>query len=488
MHAQRVLSTLAVTASLLVLAAVPAGATALAPFIDLQEAGLTLASDGVGLIHLGTGSETLTVDVGGPVRFALLYWAGRERPCTETSPGSGDCTGFSQPFEDQRMVFDGHPLTGTVIGTETQPASGGGPILDIGYFADVTSIVASRGTGLQSFGLADGDTASNLWRLDGAGLLVAYTDPGDPTVYRVQVFDGLDFAFGEDPTPGDPRVTAPVVCAHGLNHQFRHGDLVIFAGDCTADRPDLIDITNNTSLVDQMTSNAGSMFDVLSSTIDIPADVDSTTVHASSTPAGSFPDSLLLELVALRVPQNDTAPPTCPLTAKRSGPPTQIDVTFRDTDTGLGELVLTESVNADVSIPPFTVGTTDPVVVTATKIDQSKGSRVAFRVVDQAGNVALCDPILTLAVRETGKPVTQTLSDIPREESAVTVTNGSPGVRHLEVVVNGRKFNIGGLKDGAETTLDVSSAMTDGTNTIVLRATGKPGGSAEVLVWDGVSP
>src|SRR6185436_5876303 len=66
-----------------------AQATHLAPFIDLQEKGLTLAGDGKGLMGWGGVPRTLTVNVQGPVRFALLYWAGRERPCVETPSGSG---------------------------------------------------------------------------------------------------------------------------------------------------------------------------------------------------------------------------------------------------------------------------------------------------------------------------------------------------------------------------------------------------------------
>src|SRR5687768_4831195 len=93
-----------------------ASATHLEPFIDLQEKGLTLAGDGEGLMGWGGGPRDLTVTVGGPVRFALLYWAGRERPCVETpAPGSGDCSGVAQPFKDQELVFDGASITGTII-------------------------------------------------------------------------------------------------------------------------------------------------------------------------------------------------------------------------------------------------------------------------------------------------------------------------------------------------------------------------------------
>ena len=88
----------------------------------------------------------LTVNVGGTVRFALLYWAGRAAAVRPDASGTCTCP-FAEPYRDQEMVFNGTPFTGTIIGDETQPVSGGGPIHNIGYFADVTSIVGARGHG-----------------------------------------------------------------------------------------------------------------------------------------------------------------------------------------------------------------------------------------------------------------------------------------------------------------------------------------------------
>ena len=146
--------TLTILALLLAFSAA-ANATHLAPFIDLQEQGLSMSHDGKGLWSWGGGPVNLTVNIAGPVRFALLYWAGRERPCT--LDGSGTNCPYTQPYKDQVMNFNGTPLTGTVIGDETQPVSAGGPILNIGYYADVTGIVSAAGTGSQTFTFSDGD-------------------------------------------------------------------------------------------------------------------------------------------------------------------------------------------------------------------------------------------------------------------------------------------------------------------------------------------
>lgn len=463
-----------------------ANATPLEPFVDLQERGLTLTHDGEGLRDWGGGPRNLTVNVGGNVRFAFLYWAGRDRPCAETAPGSGVCVTGPEPFKDQEMVFNGSAVTGTRVGHESQPVSGGGPILNIGYFADVTSIVQAAGPGVHNFSFADGNPASNLWKVNGVGLVVGYTDAANPNIYRVIIWDGLDFAWGPDPTPGETRVTTPVTINHGAAPVARTADLLLLMGDGTADRPDRVDISNNPSSFNALNGSDGMEWDTDTMPINIPANVGTTTVHVVSEPVNANPDSLLWEVVAIRVAQIDTTPPTCPLTVN-PGPPTQVSVTVSDADSGLAEILVTISENADTVVPPFTVGTTDPVVVTATKIDQSQRARVEMRVTDVAGNVAICDPILTLVVRDGNTTALDTHNDVPRAEDKVTITNGAPGLKNLEINVNGQKFKVTGLADGEERTLDISSAMHDGDNSVSLKGHGPKGSSAQVMIWDGNS-
>jgi hypothetical protein len=423
------------------------------------------------------------------VRFALLYWAGRERPCVETpAAGSGDCSGVTEPFKDQELIFDGTSITGTIIGTETQPVSAGGPILNIGYFADVTSLVSAKGAGTHAFTLSDGNLANNLWRLDGITLLVAFTTPGDNNVYRVLVGDGLDFAWGPDPTPGETRVTTPYTFNHGINLSPRTAELWLGMGDGTADRPDHVTISNNATQFNIFDSTNGTQWDTEKLTIDIPAGVGTTTVQAVSAPNPQNPDSLLWEVAALRVRQFDSAPAQCPITLNDPGPPARVEVTIKDTGTGLAEILVTKSENADTIVPPFTVGTKDPVVLSTTKIDNTQKSRVEARVTDLAGNVRLCDPILLLLVRDKSESASLSAgSDVPRAEDKVTITNGAPGLRKIDIVVNGQTFKVNGLKDGEEVTVDISSAMVDGdANKVDFQVKGKPGSFANVMIWDGV--
>jgi hypothetical protein len=188
------------------------------------------------------------------------------------------------------------------------------------------------------------------------------------------------------------------------------------------------------------------------------------------------------------VRQLDASPAQCPITLNDPGPPARVEVTIKDVGTGLAEVLVTKSENADTVVPPFTVGTNDPVVLSTTKIDQTQKARVEARVTDLAGNVKVCDPILLLLIRDKNQSALAAMPDVPRAEDHVTVTNGAPGVATFEIQVNGQKFKISGLKDHEERTIDVSSAMVGGdANRIEIKVTGKPGGWANVMIWDGVS-
>jgi len=460
-----------------------ANATHLAPFIDLQEQGLTTSHDGKGLWNWAGGPVNLTVNINGPVRFALLYWAGRERPCT--LDGSGTNCPFTQPYKDQQLNFNGNPITGTVIGTETQPVSGGGPILNVGYYADVTGIVSAAGTGSKTFTLSDGDNTNNFWRFDGAALLVAYKDNANGAYYRVLVQDGLDFAYGDDPTAGENRTTNPVVFNHGINFSNRTADLLLFAGDGDADRPDNTTISNNPTLFNILNSVQGPEYNTISTPISIPSGVGTTTVQMNSAPAGQNPDSLLWELAALRVQQFDFAGSTCPAQVI-AGPPTQLVVTVSDIDTGIASIVVTQSDNADTPVPPFTVGTTDPVTITATKINQSQPAHVTIQVTDLAGNLVTCDPIITLVQRTVNGDPQVTKARVGQSEDKALIMNGTPGLRKIIVMVNGVQFAANGLKNGENRTIDISSALHPGANNrVIVKGHGPKDSTAMVVVSDG---
>jgi hypothetical protein len=287
--------------------AVSVHATALQVALDVQGQGLAVSEGGVGTQGMGSGSRSFNVNIGGTVQAALLYWAGRDRPCPQSG---GACVIPFQPYKDQVIKLDGVPITGTVIGTEGQPVSASGPINNIGYLADVTSLVQAKGTGLQTFTVQDGNTASNLFRWNGVGLVVIYTDAADAGTYRIILFDGLDFAYGADPTPGATQVTDPITFNHGSDVAARVARLHIFAGDAELGRPDRIDISNNASVVNGLDASSGVLWDSDDLVVNIPAGVSSTTAQLFSAPANMNPDSMLWTAGVLRLPVPVAPPPT----------------------------------------------------------------------------------------------------------------------------------------------------------------------------------
>lgn len=287
-------------------------ATPLRPAFDLQGPGLSLAVAGAGL--LGGRSRRLIVNVGGPVELALLYWAGRDRPCPQEE---GICVvPGTAPYKDQVLFFDGAPVTGTLTGSEAQPDTSVGPINNLGYFADVTDRVQARGTGRLAFAVSDADAASNLADLDGVGLLVVYTNPAKPAPARVIVQHGLDFAYGEDRTRGETEITQAVTFNHGAAHASRRrGEVVVFVGDAESPGPyhlgpERIDVSRNPSFVDRLDASSGAAWDADRLAVDVPAGAGATTVQIFSEPVGLNPDSLLWVAAAFWVPL--PVPAGCP--------------------------------------------------------------------------------------------------------------------------------------------------------------------------------
>lgn len=101
----------------------------------------------------------------------------------------------------------------------------------------------------------------------------------------------------------------------------------------------------------------------------------------------------------------DSTPPACVLTNTILGPPKQILVSVQDAESGLASIVVNSKTNATVTWPTFTSGTTSTIIVTGTKIDQTKSSFVSITVTDTAGLATTCDPVVP-AVKTTHKAVT----------------------------------------------------------------------------------
>ena len=86
-----------------------------------------------------------------------------------------------------------------------------------------------------------------------------------------------------------------------------------------------------------------------------------------------------------QVPQ-DTQDPQVTLTNEDPGPPIILEITAQDSQSGIETIEAIETINADVQIPAFTVGTTDPVKITASQENAQLDFSVAIEVVDRVGN------------------------------------------------------------------------------------------------------
>ena len=87
----------------------------------------------------------------------------------------------------------------------------------------------------------------------------------------------------------------------------------------------------------------------------------------------------------------DVTLPTCTITGVFPGPPKTMNVNVQDVGSGIQAINVVTIVNGTISTNPSPIppGTT-PVVVTATKTDQSQPTSFSFNATDVAGNVKLC--------------------------------------------------------------------------------------------------
>lgn len=84
--------------------------------------------------------------------------------------------------------------------------------------------------------------------------------------------------------------------------------------------------------------------------------------------------------------QQDTQAPQLYLTEMDQGPPTHLEITAQDQDSGILAINIIEDINADVQIPAFTVGTKNPVLITADQINENLQFTVEIEVSDRNGN------------------------------------------------------------------------------------------------------
>jgi hypothetical protein len=170
----------------------------------------------------------------------------------------------------------------------------------------------------------------------------------------------------------------------------------------------------------------------------------------------------------------------------RIGPPAQADVVIQNAVDGISSISLAKAVNSTVAGLPkfFSPPNKSPILLTATKIDQTKPAQFAFSVCTPDECCCELDPIFTVLKLSTGRWVRQTFADVPKAEHFLTVTDGNPGLARLHIWVNSKHAATLRLKDNETQNIDLAAVMTEQKNTISLVGMGELGASAAVNIVD----
>ncbi len=157
---------------------------------------------------------------------------------------------------------------------------------------------------------------------------------------------------------------------------------------------------------------------------------------------------------------------------------TAFDITDQVLATGL-----TVVTNSRTDLPP---GTTR-LDLAATK-DASGDAWVNAAVKDYCDIAKQFDPVITRLEVVTGNWVQKRFTGLLAAEHYLQVINGVPGLKSLEINLNGHVFRLDPLADGRSVAADLAAAMNEGdANVVVLTGTGAVGSSAMVLITDASS-
>jgi hypothetical protein len=125
------------------------------------------------------------------------------------------------------------------------------------------------------------------------------------------------------------------------------------------------------------------------------------------------------------------------------------------------------------------------VILVANKINARLLSGVTAAAWDSYGRVKTIDPIMTTLVITEGNQAQQSISGIYGTERYLQVINNTPGLRSLEVSMNGCQFRLDPLRNEQAVATNLGAAMIDGTNNVVtLTGHGETGASALILLTD----
>jgi hypothetical protein len=385
-------------------------------------------------------------------------------------------------------------------------------------WGDVTSIVKPIVDGAAA-GLVDLTiTEVNTFSLDGEVIAVVFSDPSQTRNNTVVLLFGAQNTAGDDfsidlANPIDKTDAAlKIDMSLGISFSFQPAGqystvdvnstrMTSSAGgqdDGAGEDGALLTVggigdTNANPADPNQTDSGGPLYDDELYNI-LPFVANGDTHIAVHTVNPSNNDNIFFSAFFMNVAGNvncESTPPTVNVTGMIAGPPKQIQITAQDGGSGMQSIVVTKSDNADTPVPPFVQGSTTPIVITATKINQSQSAVIGLTATDACGNSTIFDPLdVSLgeargiqSLTETSRSVTASgISDV---EHFVMIQNGNPGVKSVTVTVNGKRFEIANLKSGeTRRDIDIGSAMTKGEpNTVQFRSKGKLGAGAIAVLY-----
>lgn len=125
------------------------------------------------------------------------------------------------------------------------------------------------------------------------------------------------------------------------------------------------------------------------------------------------------------------------------------------------------------------------VLLIATKVVAGQSATVNAIAMDTCGTGKSFDPVITTLAGAGPAVVRQSFEGIPAAEHYARVMNGQPGLRWLELIVNGHSFALNPLPAGADWVLDLIGAYGEGeTNRVDLAGQGEIGSEALIVISD----
>lgn len=153
------------------------------------------------------------------------------------------------------------------------------------------------------------------------------------------------------------------------------------------------------------------------------------------------------------------------------------ELAIRNQRTGLSGISAT-STNADVEISSFDYGSTEPVSVVISKVDAMANADVHFEIEDLNSEMVPCD--WADVVKEGNQGLS--LEGISQEQYLLTLHNGTPGFKKVQLTAEGETLSLDRLSNDAQLEADISRLLTTDDNSIQVRGFGPPGTSATLLI------